>query len=417
MLSFGLLGFSESAMRKLLLTAGAGILSLWVSGCDSLPFINNEDSSTANAPEASPTETVEAPESPASQPTDEPFPSPDVPQKSETSTAKDLIRSTDPNERTKSLEREVQTNTTTELQTSLPSVSGTNDPFSGIPTIPLPRQRSNQTDDSLFTQLPELTSQQVPTIPNLPESQSPSSWVTPQPSPIRQPGGGRGSQPPRGINQQNTNQGQQTQPSPSGTNRQTGETVGTGSRTDSDKSVTNRGTNTNTNRNTGTGSRTATPNNNQTAKANPQVESKPAPPQPPTLPSSSTQQVPTLPELPIEPSPPPQWRGPGFPPEPPPPPPPPAPPPPPPPPPDTTIADGIEVSGVVQVGHEKQIIVKVPTEPTSRYVKIGQRLANGKVLVKRVDLKIGADPVVIFEQSGVEISKEVGSKPTTTEEK
>ncbi len=70
----------------------------------------------------------------------------------------------------------------------------------------------------------------------------------------------------------------------------------------------------------------------------------------------------------------------------------------------------------MQVGSQKQIIVKVPTEPTSRYVKIGQRLANGQVLVKRVDLKKGAEPVVVFEQSGVEISKEVGSKPINAEE-
>ena len=63
----------------------------------------------------------------------------------------------------------------------------------------------------------------------------------------------------------------------------------------------------------------------------------------------------------------------------------------------------------------KQIIVKVPTELTSRYVKIGQSLANGKVLVKRVNLKKRAVPIVVFEQSGVEISKEVGSKPKTTE--
>jgi hypothetical protein len=69
----------------------------------------------------------------------------------------------------------------------------------------------------------------------------------------------------------------------------------------------------------------------------------------------------------------------------------------------------------VEVGSQKQIIVKVPTEPTSRYVKVGQRLANGKVLVKRVDFKTGADPIVIFEQSGVEIEKEVGGQPTTAE--
>jgi hypothetical protein len=72
---------------------------------------------------------------------------------------------------------------------------------------------------------------------------------------------------------------------------------------------------------------------------------------------------------------------------------------------------------VVKVGNETQVIVKVPNEPTSRYVKIGQRLSNGQVLVKRVDLKEGADPVVILEQNGVEVAKAVGEKPPSREEK
>ena len=120
--------------------------------------------------------------------------------------------------------------------------------------------------------------------------------------------------------------------------------------------------------------------------------------------------VPDLPELPVDKRPP-QWRDPN----------PPPPPPiprvaPPPPPPSTDIATGTEVSGVVKVGNETQVIVKVPNEPTSRYVKIGQRLSNGQVLVKRVDLKEGADPIVILEENGVEVAKAVGEKPPSREQ-
>ena len=115
--------------------------------------------------------------------------------------------------------------------------------------------------------------------------------------------------------------------------------------------------------------------------------------------------VPDLPELPVDkrppqwvdPNPPRQRPGPAI-----------------PPPPDTGIASGIEVSGVVKVGNEIQVIVKVPTEATSRYVKVGQRLANGQVLVKRVDIRPGQDPIVILEQSGVEISRVVGEKPVNS---
>lgn len=78
-------------------------------------------------------------------------------------------------------------------------------------------------------------------------------------------------------------------------------------------------------------------------------------------------------------------------------------------PPSTDIAQGVEVSGVVQVGDKTQVILKVPEEPTSRYVSIGQRLANGQVLVKRVNLQ-SIDPIVIFEQNGIEIAKIVGEK-------
>ncbi len=118
--------------------------------------------------------------------------------------------------------------------------------------------------------------------------------------------------------------------------------------------------------------------------------------------------VPNLPPLPVDKRPP-QWRDPN---------------PPPvkqvptlPPPPSTDLATGTEVSGVVKVGNETQVIVKVPNEPTSRYVKVGQRLSNGKVLVKRVDVKSGADPIVILEENGVEVAKAIGEKAPSSDKK
>ncbi|MEG4420549.1 hypothetical protein QUA70_18445 [Microcoleus sp. LAD1_D5] len=137
---------------------------------------------------------------------------------------------------------------------------------------------------------------------------------------------------------------------------------------------------------------------------NPQPRRPPAPPRPPQPIAARPIGVPDLPELPVDKRPP-QWVDPN-------------PPPPPvipvvPPPPSTDLATGTEVSGVVKVGNETQVIVKVPNEPTSRYVKVGQRLSNGQVLVKRVDLKQGADPIVILEENGVEVAKGVGEKPAS----
>jgi hypothetical protein len=75
--------------------------------------------------------------------------------------------------------------------------------------------------------------------------------------------------------------------------------------------------------------------------------------------------------------------------------------------PDPVLAKSVEVTGIVQVGGSIQAIVKAPDEPSSRYVGVGQRLSNGQVLVKRIETA-GSEPVVIFEQSGVEVSRAVG---------
>lgn len=84
--------------------------------------------------------------------------------------------------------------------------------------------------------------------------------------------------------------------------------------------------------------------------------------------------------------------------------------------PEPEIARGIAVTGVVQVGGRTNAIVQVPNEPTSRYVQAGQRLANGQVLVKRIEMNRGPTPVVILEQYGIEVARAVGDAPVETAE-
>jgi len=84
--------------------------------------------------------------------------------------------------------------------------------------------------------------------------------------------------------------------------------------------------------------------------------------------------------------------------------------------PEPEIARAIAVTGVVQAGGRTNAIVQVPNEPTSRYVQAGQRVANGQVLVKRIEMNRGPTPVVILEQYGIEVARGVGDAPVEAAE-
>ncbi|MBE9127666.1 MULTISPECIES: hypothetical protein [unclassified Coleofasciculus] len=81
--------------------------------------------------------------------------------------------------------------------------------------------------------------------------------------------------------------------------------------------------------------------------------------------------------------------------------------------PEPELAQQIEIKGVVQVGNVPRAIIKEPNEP-SRYVQAGQRLSNGQVLVKRIEVNRGPTPVVVLEQYGIEIARRVGEQPAGT---
>lgn len=82
--------------------------------------------------------------------------------------------------------------------------------------------------------------------------------------------------------------------------------------------------------------------------------------------------------------------------------------------PEPTLAKAVEITGVIQVGGVIQAIIKAPNEPSSRYIRVGDRLSNGQVLVKRIEMNEGSSPVVILEQYGIEVARRVGDPVQST---
>jgi hypothetical protein len=77
-------------------------------------------------------------------------------------------------------------------------------------------------------------------------------------------------------------------------------------------------------------------------------------------------------------------------------------------------AMALEISGVIEVEGKTQVIVKLPTESFSRYIEVGNRVADGKVLIKRIESQESLSPTVVLEEVGVEVSRKIGDKATAT---
>ncbi|MBD2018641.1 hypothetical protein H6F43_00385 [Leptolyngbya sp. FACHB-36] len=75
----------------------------------------------------------------------------------------------------------------------------------------------------------------------------------------------------------------------------------------------------------------------------------------------------------------------------------------------TALADAVEVSGAIRVKGRWQVIVKESSVETSRYVGVGDYLEGGQVLVKKIIADGGADPTVVLQQNGREVTKSIGS--------
>ena len=75
-------------------------------------------------------------------------------------------------------------------------------------------------------------------------------------------------------------------------------------------------------------------------------------------------------------------------------------------------ATAMEVSGVIEVAGTTQVIVKLASESFSRYIEVGDRVANGRVLIKRVEGQNTLSPTVVLEEVGVEVPRKIGDRST-----
>ncbi len=435
--------WGRSAMHKLLYFATIGLLAFSIGGC------GGEGSNTAS-PSPSPSAPSPSPAASASPtPAAQTFQSPIV-----AAQPPGLIRSTNPDERARQTQTAIGDNKNRNPTQSLPPVPigpltanpSQADPFGPLPPIVLQIPSGANAGAGMTSALPKLPQREVADLPKLPVV-APPQIGTPIPgtdltffpggtgsqigSPPQVPGlntpqigrGGRNGSLPGGTGVQlgsppqipglNAPQLGRIRTSPPGLEPIAARPIGVPDLPElpvENRPPQWRDPNARVRRGTATRPPGTTPIAARPQAAPNRPTRRPAPPRPPQPIAARPIGVPDLPELPVDKRPP-QWRDPN-------PPPPPVIPvvPPPPPPPSTELATGTEVSGVVKVGNQTQVIVKVPNEPTSRYVKIGQRLSNGQVLVKRVDLKEGADPIVILEQNGVEVAKAVGEKPPSPQQ-
>jgi hypothetical protein len=71
-------------------------------------------------------------------------------------------------------------------------------------------------------------------------------------------------------------------------------------------------------------------------------------------------------------------------------------------------AEAVVVSGTIEMGGTRFAIVTAPGDTTPRYVRVGQRIVGGLVLVKRIETSYST-PVVVLQQSGVEVIRPVGA--------
>jgi len=82
----------------------------------------------------------------------------------------------------------------------------------------------------------------------------------------------------------------------------------------------------------------------------------------------------------------------------------------------TVVASQVQITGIADVDGRSYAIIKAPNEPTSRYVQVGDRIANGAVLVKRIENRAGTAPIVVLEERGEEIALPVGANMGAPEE-
>ncbi len=79
--------------------------------------------------------------------------------------------------------------------------------------------------------------------------------------------------------------------------------------------------------------------------------------------------------------------------------------------PEPTLAQEVQVQGIVVMAGNPQAIIQAPEENTARTISAGDRVANGRVLLKGFDMSNPSAPKAIFEEAGMEVAIGVGQAP------
>ncbi|MEA5420900.1 hypothetical protein VB712_16850 [Spirulina sp. CCNP1310] len=82
--------------------------------------------------------------------------------------------------------------------------------------------------------------------------------------------------------------------------------------------------------------------------------------------------------------------------------------------PTPTLAQGLKVTGVVVQPDGRRVAIVESSDGKSRYVREGEYLEGGQVLVKRIEPNRGGTPRVVFEELGIEVVKVLGEGGTPT---
>ncbi len=83
--------------------------------------------------------------------------------------------------------------------------------------------------------------------------------------------------------------------------------------------------------------------------------------------------------------------------------------------PSAEMAENVLITGFIELGDRIKLILQAPEEASSRYVEVGQYVSNGKVLVKRIETGFPT-PLVVLEESGIEVTKAIGIAEEAAEE-
>lgn len=81
--------------------------------------------------------------------------------------------------------------------------------------------------------------------------------------------------------------------------------------------------------------------------------------------------------------------------------------------PEPTLAQGLNVTGVVVKNDGTKYAIVETSTGKSTYVREGDFVENGQVLVKRIESRQGGTPRVVFEELGIEVNKSLGEGGAT----